>query len=317
MDERHGGLGRGVGEVAVEGAQLRGDEHALVDDGAAAHGADVEDLAGERARRGRLLLDGAAADVEPALELVVRLDALGAAEEGLQDGGHAGAGGLAQVVRVHRHLAPEEQPQAALGAAVLEDGARLAHALCVLREEELGDAVVALVGEQVPPALGLLAEEAVGQLDQDARAVARVVLEPLAAAVVQVHQDGQRVVDHLVRADAAQVREGADAARVVLELGAVEPLRGPGPLDGRRRPPSACGSPCLGSRGSCGSGRSAHAAVLVLCHVSIPLSMRRASAPCARARFRMSAFADESHSVYVRRRTARKPKQLVFLPSRP
>ena len=78
VDERHGGRHGGVVQVDEEAAHLGGDEHALVHDGARGHGAHVEDLARKRALRVGALLDGAAADVQAALEGVARLRVVGA-----------------------------------------------------------------------------------------------------------------------------------------------------------------------------------------------------------------------------------------------
>lgn len=102
--------------------------------------------------------------------------------------GHAG----------HGHLSPEEQGDALLGAALLEDAARHLRALRVLREEDHGHAVLALVGEQVAVLLSLLAEEAVRNLEQDAGAVAGVSLQALTTAVLEVHKERERVVEQLV-----------------------------------------------------------------------------------------------------------------------
>ena len=191
-------LGGGIVEVQVEVAHLGGDEHALVHDGARAHGAHVEDLALERVVGTRCLLDGATAHVELALELVASGDICRAAKERLVDGGHAREGRLAQVMRVDGNLAPEEQGYALLGAALLEDATGDLRALLVLGEEDHRHAVLALVGEQVAVLLGLLAEEAVRNLEQDAGAVAGVSLQALAAAVLKVHEQRKRIVEQLV-----------------------------------------------------------------------------------------------------------------------
>ena len=188
----------GVVQVQVEVAHLGGNEHALVHDGARAHRAHVEDLALERVVGGCGLLDGAAAHVELALELVARGHVCRTPKERLVDGGHAGQCRLAQVMRVDGHLSPEEQGDALLGAALLEDAARHLRALRVLREEDHGHAVLALVGEQVAVLLSLLAEEAVRNLEQDAGAVAGVSLQALTTAVLEVHKERERVVEQLV-----------------------------------------------------------------------------------------------------------------------
>ena len=71
-------------------------------------------------------------------------------------------------------------------------------------------------------------------LEQDPGAVAGVVLEALAAAVLEVYQHGQRIVHDGVGAAPLEVGDRADAARVVLELRAVQAVAGGKPRsDGR------------------------------------------------------------------------------------
>ena len=63
-----------------------------------------------------------------------------------------------------------------------------------------------------------------GDLDQDARAVAGVGLAAAGAAVVQVQQDLQRLLDDRVGLPALDVDHEAHAAGVVLELRVIKPL---------------------------------------------------------------------------------------------
>ena len=159
VDERHGRLDGGVVEIDEEAAHLRGDQHALVHDGARAHGAHVEDLVAQGELGVGLLFDGAAAHIQTALEGVARRRVVRTAQEGLQDSGHAGAGRLAQVVRVDRHLAPKEQRHASLGAALLKHATGILYALVVLREEQHGHAIVALCRQNLAAFLSLFAEK--------------------------------------------------------------------------------------------------------------------------------------------------------------
>ena len=61
-------------------------------------------------------------------------------------------------------------------------------------------------------------------LEQDAGAVAGVLLESRAAAVLQVDQNGQCVVQDLVMALAVDIGKRADAACIVVEFGAIKAL---------------------------------------------------------------------------------------------
>ncbi len=227
VHQRDGRLHRSIGKVDVEAAHLRGNQHALVHDGAGAERAHVEDVAIERMLGVGGLFHHAAAYVQAALKCIAALDVFGAADESLQDGGHAGARRRAQVVGIDGHLAPEKQGQAGLRAAFLEDALGNLYASLVLGEEEHGHAIIALVRQKMAAFLRFLAEEMMGDLEQDTGTVARVVLQALTAAMLQIHKDRQGIVDHLVRADALQMGQRANAARVMLELRTIQPaLRG-------------------------------------------------------------------------------------------
>ena len=224
VDERHSRLDGGVVEVDEEAAHLRGDQHALVHDGARAHRAHVEDLVAQGKLGVGLLFDGATAHVQATLKGIAGGRVVGAAQESLQDGGHAGAGRLAQVVRVDRHLAPKEQRHAGLGAAFLKHAAGILYALVVLREEQHCHAIVALCRQNLAALLSLFTEKVMRNLEQDAGAVAGVLLESRAAAVLQVDQNGQRIVQNLVMALTVDIGKRADATCIVVEFGAIKAL---------------------------------------------------------------------------------------------
>ena len=198
MHEGQRRLGVGVCQIRIEAAHLGGDQHALVDDRARAHRAVIEDLAGEGAFCICLLLDHAAAYIEGTLEVLALRSALRTAQEGLDDRRHAGTGRAAQIVVVGRHGTPEEQGNPLCGAAILEDALGNLEAFGILGEEEHRDAVVALIRQEVPIALGLAAEEAMRDLKQDARTVAALGVGAFSAAVFQVFQNGQGIVDDAI-----------------------------------------------------------------------------------------------------------------------
>jgi hypothetical protein len=79
-------------------------------------------------------------------------------------------------------------------------------------------AAAAASGRRALPARHLGAVELVGDLDQDAGAVAHQLVGADRAAVVQVLQDLQPLLDDGVRLDALDVGDEADAAGVVLEI---------------------------------------------------------------------------------------------------
>ena len=190
VNERYGRLNGRVVEVDEEAAHLRGDQHALVHDSARAHGAHIEDLIAQGKLGVGLLFDGATAHVQATLKGIAGGRVVRTAQEGLQDSRHAGAGRLAQVVRIDGYLAPKEQRYAGLGAALLKHATGILYALVVLREEQHGHAIVALCRQNLAALLGLFTEKVMRNLEQDAGAVAGVLLESRATAVLQVDQNG-------------------------------------------------------------------------------------------------------------------------------
>jgi hypothetical protein len=83
----------------------------------------------------------------------------------------------------------------------------------VPRKEAHGHAVSARLGE-VEVDLG--AQERIGELDQDSRAVARVRVGPFGAAVLEVLERPQGAGDDLVRGGGPQPRYECDTAGIVL-----------------------------------------------------------------------------------------------------
>jgi len=219
VDEREGGVHRLVGEVEEVFADLFGHEHALVDDGAAGEGTGVVEVVLSGAAD--LVVGLLAQDEELALEVLVGGAVGRAAEEGLADDGLAGDGGLAEGGVVDGDGAPAEDGEAEglgeVGEGRLGRGADLG----VRGDVEHAHAVVAGLREVGRAVLG---EEPVGELEQDARAVTGVGLAAAGAAVIQVHQDGEGLLDDIVRTLALHLANEADAAGVVLKLGVVKTL---------------------------------------------------------------------------------------------
>ncbi len=201
MHQRERALEPLVAEVGIELAQLLGREHALVDD----------DPHAQRREVGvGLVLDALAREIDVALELVAGETVLG--DEHLREGGHLFAGRRSRLRRVDRHLPPTEHVESLVG-------------------EHLGDVVLRalrLVGRQEPDPRCVrtgcreleahgLAVEAIGRLDEDARAVTRVRLGAGRAAVAQAADGGERLVDDRVALATLHVHDEAHATRVVFE----------------------------------------------------------------------------------------------------
>ena len=218
-----------VAQVGVVLGQLEGREHALVDDCAAGEAGEVEVLGVADAAALDLALEELADDEEAALEVVLGLDPGAAPDEDLVDGGLGQERGFAQHLVVGGDLAPAEEVLALTPDELAEEVHGEGAGVLIAVAEEHAHAVGAARG-QVDAKLGaLVVEELVGGLDEDAGAVAGVDLGAAGAAVVEVGERLDRLLDDHVGAVSLEVHEEADAARVVLEAGIVETLlRGPG-----------------------------------------------------------------------------------------
>jgi hypothetical protein len=225
MHQAQRGLEVGLVQVGVILAELVGEEHALVDDGAARQRHDVVVRQPPLALAVDGVGDDLAQDVELALELVLGLDRRATADDHLHVERLGRLHRLAERRVVVRHLAPAEQRQ-----AFLRDFLRIGiendlPPFGVVRHEHRADRVVAGLGQHDVELFGFADEELVRDLHQDARAVAGARIGADRAAMFEVAQDRNRVLDDLVRLAALDVGDEADAAAILVEAGIVEAVR--------------------------------------------------------------------------------------------
>ncbi len=225
MDHREMRLVVGVVEVGIEVLELPRGKHALVDERGAREAANVELLRlTQRMVAAQLVARALADQVELALERIA-LEAVAGCDEHVLDLRHRRASRLADVgfVRQRRHASPADQPLAFLGAQVRHT-CLAALALCCVRGEEHHAGRVLARRRQVDAELLLrdLREKLVRQARDDAGTVARVRLRAARAAMIHAAQQMVRIGHDLVAALALDVRDEADAAAVVLELGPIK-----------------------------------------------------------------------------------------------
>ena len=212
-------------QIGVIGAELIGQEHALVDQRAAGqrHGVEADVAAAGLAVDG--VGDHLAQDVEPALEIVLVLDVGPAADEHLPVGrlglDHRGR----QAGIVGRHVAPAEQLQPFGLDHARDDGFAIDALRAIARHEHVADGVMAGLGQLDVERRGDLFEEFMRDLHQDAGAVAGQRVGAGRAAMGEVLQDLEAMLDDLVARPALEVGDEADAASIVLALRIIESLR--------------------------------------------------------------------------------------------
>ena len=224
VDQRQRRLEVLVVQIGIVGAELVGEEHALVDHGAAG------DRNGVVARQPALLAgvdrvrDRLAQDVEPPLELVLALDLPAPADEHLQVHGLRRLDRLAERGVVGRHLAPAQEHHALALDHLRIDVANDLPPVRITRHEQRADRIFAGLRQGESELFRLLDEEPVRDLHQDAGAVAGARVGADRAAMLQIAEDGERVLDQPMRFPALDVGDEPDAAGILVERGIVEPL---------------------------------------------------------------------------------------------
>src|SRR5690606_16424912 len=129
------------------------------------------------------------------LEMVLIGDVRAAPDKGLTVEGFGRLHRVAEVRIIDRHVAPAEENLAFLGGNALDQrGDALALGL-VARQEEMADAVMARLGQIEAELAAFLAEKGVRDLDENARAVARLGVGADRAAMLEVFEDPQAVFD--------------------------------------------------------------------------------------------------------------------------
>ena len=155
---------------------------------------------------------GVAVEIDTGLALTSGDDQVLEVRHGADRDGRQGAG-------LDGHLAPRDHVELDLVGDGLDGGLHLCAPLLVDREE--GHAHGVLTGFR-EPALDDGAQEAVRDLDQDARAVTGGLVGAGGAAMVQVAQRLEPLLDDLVPGHAVEVRDEGDTAGVVLVSRVVE-----------------------------------------------------------------------------------------------
>ena len=188
-----------------------------------------------------------------ALEIVLGELLLALPDEDLQVHGLGRLHRLAERRIVGRHLAPAEHAQPLADRDLLVDVADRLAPFRIARHEQKADGVFAGRRQREAELGGLAGEELVRDLHQDAGAVAGARIGADRAAMLEVEQDRQRVLDDLVRLAALDVGNEPDAAGILVERRIIKTARARTPgsaLSTKRAPvrrsaaPSTLIEPC-------------------------------------------------------------------------
>jgi hypothetical protein len=205
-------------QVEVERLELRRGQHALVDERLTGKAWEVDGFATGAVLAGALGAEFVLGAFANHIRATLQLHPRGACDEHLPKGWHGVAGQGTERRIVGRHIAPADHFEA-LGLGDLLDGlARGRGVLRRLRQECDASGVAARLGQLE---IDDRPQELVGNLQQDACAVAGVRFSALGTAVFQVDQGRDRLVDDVAAAAAVHVGDHGNATRVMLERGVV------------------------------------------------------------------------------------------------
>ena len=211
-----------VAQVSEERPELTGGEHALVHQRAIAEAGKID--------AGNFVLYPFAHHIGPPFQCHVGQIWVDAADEQLTELRHHCTRRRSNGGIVHPQITPAE----GLHALLFDDAGDARHRRVgldlVLRHEHHASGVATGVGQverQYRP------EKRIGHLDEDAGAITGVDLGPTGATVLHVAQSLQALLHNFVGSHPLDVGHEADAAGIVLVLGAVQTLRR-GEIGGKR-----------------------------------------------------------------------------------
>jgi hypothetical protein len=226
----HGNRGRGqrVAQILVEAADLTREQQALVHHGAGREARHVQLVEAGKPflfrhvgkRILRLLADGE----QLALECVLIGAAFAAPDDRLANHGHLVQYGLAQTRRVDGHIAPANQLLTFLDDQLFEMGHGKVARSRITRQEAHGDAIMTRLRQSDARAGGPVTQQIVGNLNQDAGAIAQQRVGAHRAAMIDLQQYLETTRNGLVRLLALDVRNESDATCVMLIARIVQTL---------------------------------------------------------------------------------------------
>ena len=167
------------------------------------------------------LLELSSHNVKPAVKVDAFLHAFRSLNEALSDAGHAVDGRFPENLFMDGHFAPAEDFHALLLRDHFKHPLRQGPSERVLRQEKHTDAVVSFfcICHFADPGLACcFYKEFVGDLRQDADAVAHLAGGVLAGPVFELLHDVQRVIQDLVVLSAIDIHNTSDAAGIMFLL---------------------------------------------------------------------------------------------------
>ena len=213
-----------IGQLKVELFNLRRQHQPFVNDGATGKRWHVEEVLAFNLRGGNLVLGAAANFVEQPLQGVF-VEVRGPSQKQLLDVGLGGARLAADGDAVHRRIAPANHRQALFLGDALDDALALQPAVLVHGQKAHGHAIGARLRQRHSQFAALAREKDMRNLNQNARAVARLRIATRRSAMGEVDEHLKTLADNVMALFAANAGDQPHAAGVVLVARVIKPLR--------------------------------------------------------------------------------------------
>ena len=207
-------------QIKIEGFQLRGGQHPLVDEGPPREAREIHGLAARPVLAGAFGTQFVFGPLAHHVGATLQIHSGGTADERLPEGGHGVAGQRTERRVIGGDVAPTEQAQPLGGDNFLEGVAGGRGVAGGLRQECDAGGVGTLGGQLE---VDHRPQELVGDSDHDPGPVPAVGLSAGGAAMLEVQQRGNGLVNDVAAASAVHVDHHGDTTRVVFVRGVVEP----------------------------------------------------------------------------------------------
>ncbi len=227
MHERDSRFETRVRKVLVICAHLIGEEHPLIDDGRGRKGNGIEIL---RFLAAAFVIDAVGENLADEEQLALEIGIARGIAAGADEDLHMVRLGRCDIRRlgkrgiVDRDITEAKELLALFAGDVDDDLLVVLDAGGIARHEDMTDGVFASLRQCHALRGHFLAEEAVGNLHENARTIAHQRICADGAAMGQVFKDEQAVLDDLVRLDAFHMGDKANAAGIMFIGGIVKTL---------------------------------------------------------------------------------------------